>query len=116
MSYIHWNHKAVKKLHQVDVCSFGELWECQLLIEIKEEIELYGGKILWFFFKVFEKRMRKFSRKWGLGTALNCGSNYVGALSAPTLKPNDQCNNISTNDIRIGCGINFDSAIVAKPA
>ena len=38
--------------------------------------------------KMFEKRMRKFIKKWGLGTALNCGSNGVSCTSAPIIKEN----------------------------
>ena len=47
--------KPPKKLKLIDSCTYGELWECELVAKFYMEIELFGGKLYWFFYRSIKK-------------------------------------------------------------
>jgi hypothetical protein len=83
---INWSKRAIQKLKLIDSCSYGELWLCELLAEIDEEIELFGGKLYWFFYRSIKKwnaKLRQINnRGWALKT-ISSGSGGSGMTSLP---------------------------------
>ena len=72
---INWTKKGIHKLELIDSCSYGELWLCELLANVAEEIELFGGKLYWFFVNKLQRKLEKSMR--GLEMRLNPRFNGV---------------------------------------
>jgi hypothetical protein len=88
---IKWITRGVKKLTLLDSCSYGELWKCQLLATMRDEIVLFGGFIKWFFIKIdtYAKKNRKLAKiktTRGLGANRKDCTNGVIAELALNLK------------------------------
>jgi hypothetical protein len=87
---IQWNKRAIQKLKLIDSCSYGELWLCELVAEIDEEIELFGGKLYWFFYRSIKKwnaKLRQINNRGLKGRAILSLNGVSGGMTSVNLHP-----------------------------